>query len=48
MMAFEITPEPALMIQSTGASKFSIPLTCSIITGGVTVIIKNMLALFSD
>ena len=48
MMAFEIPPEPVLMIQPTGSGKSTIPLTCSIVTSGVTIVVENTLALSSD
>ena len=48
MMAFELQPEPVLMVQPTGSGKSTIPLTCAVVTGGVTFIIKNTLALASD
>ena len=48
MMAFELPPEPVLMVQPTGSGKSTVPLTCAIVTGGVTFIIENTLALASD
>ena len=48
MMAFSVTPESVLMIRPTGSGKSTIPLTCSIVAGGVTIIIENTLALSSD
>ena len=47
-MAGTIKPEPVLLVQSTGSGKSSIPLTCSIVDGGLTIIIENTLALSSD
>ena len=48
MMAFELPPEPVLMVQPTGSGKSTVPLTCAVVTGGVTFIIENTLALGSD
>ena len=36
MLAGHLTPEPVLLVQSTGSGKSSIPLTCSIVDGGVS------------
>lgn len=42
MMTIESTPEPVLMmIQPAGSGKSTIPLTCSVISGGITIIIEN-------
>ena len=48
MMTNELPPEPVLMIQPTGSGKSSVPLTCAVIPGGVTIILENTLALASD
>ena len=48
MMAFELPPEPVLMVQPTDSGKSTIPLTCAVVIGGVTFIIENTLALVSD
>ena len=47
-MAFELPPEPVLMVQPTGSGKSTIPLTCAVVPGGVTFVIENTLALASD
>ena len=48
MMSNELPPEPILMVQPTGSGKSTVPLTCAIIPGGVTIILENTLALASD
>ena len=48
IMPNEISPEPVLMIQPTRSGKSTVPLTCSVIPDGVTIIVKNTLALGSD
>lgn len=48
MMANVYPPEPVLVVQSTGSGKSTIPLTCSVVDGGVTIIVENTLALGSD
>ena len=48
MMTNELPPEPILMVQPTGSGKSTVPLTCSVIPGGVTIILENTLALASD
>ena len=39
------TNQPVLMIQPTGSGKFFVPLTTSVVDGGITIIIENTLAL---
>ena len=41
MMTNELPPEPVLMIQPTGSGKTSVPLTCAVIPGGVTIILRE-------
>ena len=41
-------PEPVLLVQATGSGKPSIPLTCAIVDGGISIVIENTLALSSD
>ena len=48
MMAKQTKPDPVLLVQSTGSGKSSIPLTCAVVDGGVSIIIENTLALSSD
>ena len=48
MMSFTCQPEPVLLVQSTGSGKSSVPLTCSVVDGGITIIVENTLALSSD
>ena len=48
MMTDELPPEPILMIQPTGSGKSTVPLTCAVIPGGVTIILEDTLALASD
>ena len=48
MMSFAAVPEPILMVQPTGSGKSTIPLTCAVINGGVTIVIENTLSLGCD
>ena len=48
MMCFATLPETILMVQPTGSGKSTIPLTCAVINGGVTIVIENTLSLGSD
>lgn len=48
MMALNIHPDPVLLVQSTGSGKSTVPLTCSVVDGGISIIIENTLALGSD
>ena len=48
MMSGEDPAEPVLMIQPTGSGKSTVPLTCSVVQGGVSIVVENTLALGSD
>ena len=45
MQAGTIPCQPVLMVQPTGSGKPSVPLTYSVVDGGLTIIIENTLAL---
>ena len=48
MMTGDLCPAPVLMVQSTGSGKRAVPLTASVVDGGVSIIVENTLALGSD
>jgi superfamily II DNA helicase RecQ len=48
MINFTIHPQALLVVQSSGGGKSAIPQTTAVIDGGVTIILKNMLALSAD
>ena len=48
MMLHDIPPSPVLLVQSTGSGKSTVPLTCAVVNGGVSIVLENTLALSSD
>ena len=48
MMSGELSPSTVLLVQPTGTGKSTVPLTCSVIDCGVSIVIENTLALGID
>lgn len=48
MLTGQTPCHPVLLVQPTGGGKSIVPQTLSVINGGVTIVIKNTLALGSD
>jgi superfamily II DNA helicase RecQ len=48
MLTKDVPPEALLLVQPTGSGKSAVPQTTSVVTNGVSIIIKPTLALSSD
>ena len=48
MLSGELHPAPVLMVQPTGCRKSIVPLTTGVISGGITLLLENTLALGTD